>query len=62
MWNTKFTKRDDLNKQDTHGSEGRPDPSDIDALGTWLVERDREILDMLSEFDRRKEERNSIER
>ena len=33
--------------------EARPDPGDIDALGKYLVEKNRCVLDMLEEYDRR---------
>jgi hypothetical protein len=33
--------------------DARPDLDDIDALGKYLVEKNRCVLDMLEEYDRR---------
>ena len=37
--------------------EPKPREIPIDKLGPWLVERDRKVLDMLEEYDRRQEKR-----
>lgn len=62
MRNTKSTKLDQMNNRDQSKVEERIDPSDINELGTWLVERNQNILNMLDEYDQRKEKRTSTKR
>ena len=42
--------------------EPRPMKIDMDILRPWLVERNRKVLDMLEEYDRRQEKRQSPKR
>jgi hypothetical protein len=42
--------------------EPKPRKIDIETLGPWLVERDRKVLDMLEEYDRRQEKRKTQKR
>lgn len=42
--------------------EPKPMKGDIDIIGPWLVERNRKVLDMLEEYDRRQEKRQSRRR
>jgi hypothetical protein len=37
--------------------EPKPQRIPIEKLGPWLVERNRTVLDMLEEYDRRQEKR-----
>lgn len=42
--------------------EPKPVKVDMDNLGPWLVDRNRKVLDMLEEYDRRREKRRSSPR
>ena len=57
-------------KQDTQRTSEKekrtfePKPMKIDPakFGPWIVERDRKVLDMLEEYDRRQEKRRTQQR
>jgi hypothetical protein len=42
--------------------EPRPRKIDAKKFGQWIVERDRKVLAMLEEYDRRQEKRRSKDR
>jgi hypothetical protein len=44
-------------QDDKRTFEPKPRKIDIEKLGPWLIERDRKVLAMLEEYDRRQEKR-----